>query len=70
MEDNQDNKALAESMGYKLVDDAEKNESTESVDTESSLKENSDNPESSETKSVFILIFSVALTLKAFLPPL
>lgn len=51
MEDNQDNKALAESMGYKLVDDAEKNESTESVDTESSLKENSDNPESSETKS-------------------
>ena len=50
MEDNQDNKALAESMGYKLVDDAE-NESTESVDTESSLKENSDNPESSETKS-------------------
>ena len=40
MEDNQDNKALAESMGYKLVDDAEKNESTESVDTESSLKQN------------------------------
>ena len=36
MEDNQDNKTLAESMGYKLVDDAEKN---------------SDNPESSETKS-------------------
>tara|TARA_R110000824_G_scaffold110347_1_gene258319 strand:- start:97 stop:1146 length:1050 start_codon:yes stop_codon:yes gene_type:complete len=51
MEDNQDNKTLAESMGYKLVDDAEKNESTESVDTESSLQENSDNPESSETKS-------------------
>ena len=58
MEDNQDNKALAESMGYKLVpeDDkvdssTEKNKSTESVDAESSLKENSDTPESSETKS-------------------
>ena len=51
MENNEDNKVLAESMGYKLVDDAEKNESTESVDTESSLKENSDTPESSETKS-------------------
>ena len=57
MEDNQDNKALAESMGYKLVaednetnPETEKNESTESVDTESSLKENSDTPESSETK--------------------
>ena len=58
MENNQDNKALAESMGYKLVtednevsSETEKNESTESVDTESSLKENSDTPESSETKS-------------------
>ena len=58
MEDNQDNKALAESMGYKLIpednetnSETNKNESTESVDTESSLKENSDNPESSETKS-------------------
>ena len=58
MENNEDNKVLAESMGYKLVtednetnSETEKNESTESVDTESSLKENSDNPESSETKS-------------------
>jgi len=57
MEDNQDNKALAESMGYKLIpednetnSETNKNESTESVDTESSLKENSDTPESSETK--------------------
>tara|TARA_R100000458_G_scaffold52247_2_gene53617 strand:- start:1013 stop:2083 length:1071 start_codon:yes stop_codon:yes gene_type:complete len=56
MENNESNAILAESMGYKLVDDAEKKESTESVktenvETESSLKESSDTPESSESKS-------------------
>tara|TARA_R100001594_G_scaffold66273_2_gene100545 strand:+ start:2210 stop:3322 length:1113 start_codon:yes stop_codon:yes gene_type:complete len=71
MENNESNAMLAESMGYKLVDDnakkekvetaetaetvetteTEKNESTESVDKESSLKENSDTPKSSESKS-------------------
>ena len=65
MENKDDNAMLAESMGYKLVDDTEtttenvetttenveKKESTEIVDTKSSLKENSDTPESSEEKS-------------------
>jgi hypothetical protein len=68
MENNESNAMLAQSMGYKLVDDdakkestettevnetveTEKNESTESVDNESSLKQNSDTPDSSETKS-------------------